>query len=250
MSEKHEQLDHAPIVEVVLDIDCDMLPTVDIEELKERARELLGESYPTFRKKLMSEHIIEMKSDAPSEMSSRRETQAIMFLHEDEKQLVQVRRQGYSFNRLSPYSSLDDYIPEIQRTWELFLEIASCGQVRSIRLRYINRLPIPFMGEINLDDYLETGPHLADEESLMFTGFLHQHTAVEKESNNEAKIILASQQREEDTLPIIFDITVSRTEAVETDQWNSILSIIQSLRQLKNDIFFGSLTEKCLDLFR
>ena len=51
---------------------------------------------------------------------AKRAIQSLQFLHEDEKQLVQVMAQGFSFNRLAPYTSLDDYLPVIQRTWELF----------------------------------------------------------------------------------------------------------------------------------
>ena len=74
-------------------------------------------------------------------MSVRRGIQALQFLHADEKQLVQVRAQGFSFNRLAPYTSLDDYLPEIERTWHLFVGLASPVQIRVVQLRYINRIP-------------------------------------------------------------------------------------------------------------
>lgn len=250
MIEKHEQLANAPIVEAVIDIDCDMPPTLDIDELEEQALDLLRESYPTFRKKLMSEHRIDMKSGASSEISSRRETQAIMFLHDDEKQLVQIRRQGYSFNRLAPYSNLDDYIPEIQQTWESFLEIASPVQIRSICLRYINRICIPFSDSLELNDYLKIGPHLPDEEGFTFTGFLNQHNAIETVTGNQVNIVLTSQKTEDNTLPIILDITAARVESLDPRQWDSVFSTIQSLRKLKNQVFFGTLTEQCLALFQ
>ena len=38
---------------------------------------------------------------------------------------------------------LDEYLPEIERTWRFFVELASPVQVRRIRLRYINRILLP-----------------------------------------------------------------------------------------------------------
>ena len=186
-------------------------------------------------------------------MSVSQETQAIQLLNDDENQIVQVRNKGFSFNRLAPYTSLDDYLVEIKRTWGLFLELVSPVQIRAIRLRYINRLLIPTInGSVNLDDYFVIAPHLPCEDRLSFAGFLNQHTAIEDETGNEVNIVLSFRARpqEPDTIEVIFDITAAKAEITEPDNWDFILSRIQSLRILKNQVFAGTLTEKCLKLFQ
>lgn len=70
----------------------------------------------------------------------------LQFLKNDEKQLVQIRPQGYSFNRLAPYGGFDEYLPEIERAWRLFVDIVMPLQVKLIRLRYINRFLLPMHG--------------------------------------------------------------------------------------------------------
>ena len=251
MVEQELKLRNAPIIEAVIDIDCDMPPSLDIKNLEEPARNRFRDTYPKFRHKMLREHKIETKDDAPPEMSFRQEIQAIQFLHDDEKQLVELRRQGFSFNRLAPYSRLDDYMPEIERTWKVFLELTSPVQIRVIRLRYINRILLPgSKGKVELEDYLKLGPRLPGGDRLSFNGFLSQYTAVEAETGNEMSIALTSQPSEVDVLPIIFDITVSRTGIVVIDDWPSINSRIQSLRKLKNQVFSDTLTERCLALFQ
>lgn len=90
-----------------------------------------------------------------------RAIQALQFLQDDEKQLVQVRAQGFSFNRLASYTTLDDYLAEIQSVWELFTGLASPVQIRTIRLRYINRILLPLTnGSVELEDYFEIGSSL------------------------------------------------------------------------------------------
>ena len=124
MSEPDFKLANAPIVEAVLDIDCDMPPTFDLATLEAPARAVFGVQYPKFRAMFLEQHQIKSMADEPAKHSAMRAIQALQFLHGDEKQLAQVRAQGFSFNRLAPYSTLDDYLPEVHRVWELFIGIA------------------------------------------------------------------------------------------------------------------------------
>lgn len=251
MSTSELKLAKAPIVEAVLDIDCDMPAGFDLTALEGTAGEAFRSQYPRFRNQFLEEHRIESKADEPAKHSSRRAVQAFRFLQDDEKQLVQVRSQGFSFNRLAPYSSLDDYLSEIQRTWELFIGIASPVKIRVVRLRYINRILLPFAGgPVNLDGYFKVGPKLPDEEGLQFTGFVNQHTAVEAGTGYQVNIVLASQLPESERLPVIFDICVASPKTAEPNDWHWILVEIQSLRSLKNRIFKNTLTEICLNLFQ
>lgn len=114
-------------------------------------------------------------------MSVRGALAAYQFVQSDGKQLVQVRAQGFSFNRLAPYTGFDDMLAEVERTWHLYVKIASPVQIRVIRLRYINRILLPLVeGRVELDEYLKVGPKLPDEDRLAFSGFLNQHLAIEK----------------------------------------------------------------------
>ncbi|MFP4172721.1 MAG: TIGR04255 family protein [Candidatus Hydrogenedentota bacterium] len=251
MTESHHKLGNPPIVEAVVDIDCDLPPGVELEGLKEKAQACFRAEYPDFQTRYMFEHEFQKKGEAELRASSRRGVEGYLFRHENRKQLVQVRRQGFSFNRLAPYSTLDDYLPEIERTWRQFVEFAKPVQVRVIRLRYVNRLPLPLTeGTVDLDAYLRVGPRLPDEERLTFSGFLNQHKAVERETGNEVRTVLTSRKPESGALPVIFDITASKAVDMEPDDWAMISSTIQSLRDLKNRVFYHTLTEQCLKLFQ
>jgi len=251
MSNPGLRLSHAPIVEAVLDLDCDMPPGQDIADLEVPAREGLRDRYPKVRTQFLQGYQIEQPARAEPPFSAHQSIQALQLLQEDEKQLVQVRAHGFSFNRLVPYTSLDDYLPEIERAWRLFVGLASPVQVRAIRLRYINRIPLPSVDDrVEMDDYLKLVPRLPDDDRLSLLGFLNQYTAIEHDTGNRVNIILTTQPRENDVVPIIFDIEAFREEAVAPDDWDSLLARIRSLRGLKNRVFVNTLTQKCLDLFR
>jgi uncharacterized protein (TIGR04255 family) len=241
----------APIIEAVLDIDCDMPPGFDVAALEKPAFVHLKPEYPKARTQFIQTQKFEIASDQAPRVSVQRAIQGMHFLHQDEKQLVQFRTQGFSFNRLAPYTSLDDYLPEIQRTWKLFVEIAIPAQIRAVRLRYINRILLPMPDDkLQLEDYLKVGPRLPDEQKLTFTGFLNQHTAVESETGHQVNIVLTTQMPEKNLLPLIFDITVESLSTAEVENWAWLLAKIQALRGLKNRVFRNTLTERCLNLFQ
>lgn len=240
-----------PIIEAVLDIDCDMPPGLDLAVSERPLRDAFRDRYPKFHTRFMQAVQVEAAADRAPNVTTKQGLQAFLFLQEDGKQIVQVRAQGFSLNRLAPYSSLDDYLPEMERTWRLFLGIAAPVQIRVVRLRYINRFLVPLTaGRVDLDEYLKLGPRLPDEDRLTLVGFLNQNTAVEMDTGNEVNIILTAQPLEDDKLPVILDIEAFRTGNGEPSDWTAIESKIQSLRQLKNTVFKNSLTDKCLNLFQ
>lgn len=246
------RLTRAPIVEAVVDIDCDMPPGQEIGELLSRASEAFRDHYPKPQTQFLQELHIAQESGGKPQLSTREPgIQALQFLQEDEKQLVQIRAQGFSFNRLAPYTSLDDYLPEIERTWRLFVELASPALIRRVRLRYINRIPLPLTADgVDLDEYVQIGPRLPDDETLTLVGFLNQQRLVEEPTGNQASITLTTQPGVQDVFPLILDIAALREESAKPENWAWVLVQIQSLRMLKNRVFKNSLTKRCLELFR
>jgi len=252
MSKNSIDLANAPIVEAVLDIDCDLPPSFDLGAIETPIRDAFRSKYPAFRTQFVEEHQFMSESDGTPKMTSRRGIQALQLLKRSGKQLVQIRVQGFSFNRLAPYSSLDKYLPEIERTWRSYVRLVQPVQIRHVRLRYINRILLPYAGgKIELDDYLKCGPRLPDEDELTFVGFLNQHSAVELATGNQVNIVLAAQSPPADgTLPVILDIAAFKDGSIEPSDWAKLRTTIQSLRQLKNLVFKNSLTDKCLNLFQ
>jgi uncharacterized protein (TIGR04255 family) len=94
---EHPRFRNPPIVEAVFDVDCDLPPGFDLAGLEAAARAQFEAHYPKFRAQFLQEHKIETTQDAPPKMSMRLAVHALQFLQDDEKQLVQVRAQGFSF---------------------------------------------------------------------------------------------------------------------------------------------------------
>ncbi len=241
---------HPPIIEAIVDIDCDMRPKFDLTQMEGKAGDPFRDRYPTSKKRYLEEFRFEKKGDQPTDYSTTRNIQSIMFIQEGGKQLVQVRAQGFSFNRLAPYSSLDDYLPEIERAWKIFVKIASPLRVRTIRLHFINRILLPAeTGNVNLVEYLKIYP-LMPTDNLTLNSFLNQYSATENVSGNKVDVILVGQPFENQRAPVILDISTSRTVDGGVEDWSWLLDNIVLLRGLKNRVFENTLTERCLNLFQ
>jgi uncharacterized protein (TIGR04255 family) len=247
-------LTHPPIVEMVVDIDCDLPADVDFAELEERAKERYSDRYPGFRKRLRQPP---RSGETPQQLNVGDATYAFQFLGE-RSQLVQFRRDGFSFNSLAPYTDLDEYLPEIRRTWEIFVDLVSPVSIRRIGLRYINRLHLPLAeGIVSLNDYLCLGLTLPEEVALKLTSVLNEYSAIEDETGHEVKVRMVideqetvPRRREDPPLPVIFDIAGSHRQSSDPQAWENIEATILALRRMANSIFRSSLTERCLNLFR
>lgn len=255
MSEPGFRLANAPIVEAIFDFDCQFAPGANIASLKAIGTERFRDAYPTVKVRGVDEHVFSGEGVDISKQETRRVIQAFLFEQSEGKQIVQIRVGGFSFNRLSPYTSFSELLPELERTWNIYAEIARPVLVQKIRMRFINRILLPMDGEVlKLDDYIKGGPTLpsSDElsdEDLQLTGFLDQYSAIESKTKNEITVISTAQDIQSGKLPVILDISVAKKHSIEPSDWSKIGEILLDLRRLKNSIFKSNLTSKCLNLF-
>ncbi len=251
MTHENQPIPSAPIIEAVVDIDCDLPPSLNLHALRAPSEEAFQDRYPKFRQQVIQEHVILQPGDSPPEVSVCQRDGALQFVSEDEKQLIQFRPNGFSFNRLAPYRSLDDYLPEIEAGWEVFLRLAKPVLVRKIGIRMINRIDLPLAGgNVDFGRFLMVPPRMPDTGApLSFLGFLDQQLVMDPETGNRANIIRTTELPQGDKLPLILDLDVFVPCETDPGDWPPIRGRLDSLRSLKNRIFRNSITPECLNLF-
>src|SRR5882724_2302440 len=99
------QLAHSPIVEAVVDIDCDLPPDFVLVDWEERGRKRFGDEYGGFQRRFRQPRSA-AGSGAPAVLDMKTATYAFQFHGTDKPQMVQLRLNGFSFNRLAPYTVL------------------------------------------------------------------------------------------------------------------------------------------------
>ena len=248
MPENPFHLDRAPIVEAVLDIECDLTPDFALPALEQEAVKAFAISYPLKSYQLINEFQFKQGPEGSSHEQKHR-LQAIRFHSANERELIQIRNGGFSFNRLAPYDSLDAYLPMLKDAWITYLGLAKPVQVTGVRLRYINRIEIPGT-RVELGDYFHVWKSLPEDDRFTLNGVLTRYTALEDKTGNEVKLTLTDAPEDIDAAVIILDIEVGDQSPTDPEDWAAIEAIIQELRKLKNDVFRGAVTDKCLQLFQ
>lgn len=250
------QLKNAPIIEAVVEFYCELPPGQDRTGWESALKIRFGDVYPECQAQHLQEFNFQVAPDVQTQATGavRQGLHGFRHVTADGKQLVQCRIDGFFFNRLAPYTSFEDYLPEALRCWALYCEVAQPVIVRQIGLRYINRLSLPIPEEkVQLGEYLQHPPRVvtpSDKYDFTFTEFVHQHQVVEPKTNTLATVVLASQPVDAGHLPVIFEISAIRAGMFNPSDHASFAVALQSLRDLKNHVFENTLTTKCLKLFQ
>lgn len=89
-------------------------------------------------------------------------SERILFLTNNRKTFIQVGSHFLSINRLKPYSTWEQFKPNIEKAFSALKEIIDVKELQRIGLRYINRFEIPGHS-VNLDDYFGFRPFLVED---------------------------------------------------------------------------------------
>lgn len=259
MDEKWPHLPNAPISEALIDIRIPFAPSTlmkSLSSLQERVRE----RYPRRDKRMTFEGQVQFIA-ATQQVSTRAEAPKHLgyaFGSDDRLQVFQARLDGFTFNRLKPYTDWESLRKEAHDLWLLFRAAAKPTAVTRLGLRYINRIDVP-SESIELADWFNTAPNLPTAIGPIAGLFMRLVVKVENPSAM-AIITMAGDQQAGQIAPplsIIFDIDVFREEQGDSSlakSWASsdaaLWALIEDLRQAKNRIFFSSMTDRTLELFK
>jgi uncharacterized protein (TIGR04255 family) len=244
--EQYPILRNAPITEALVDIRVKLPPQADIKTV-DSMHELIKNRYPKKQEQRMSEIKIELK---PGEELAKQLTKinGFRYLSSDEKEIVQARMDGFTFNKLFTYTKWEDLRNEAHRLWLIYRETASPDLVSRVALRFINNLKIP-MPIKDFDEYLACPPRVPNELPQGVSSFLTRVIVHEPSIEANAVITQVLESVVGDAVPIILDIDVFKLR-VEGMEENDIWSTLENLRLFKNRIFFASITEKLKEMFQ
>jgi uncharacterized protein (TIGR04255 family) len=247
---QYPHLNKAPIVEAVIDFRV-KLPSDFKLDVFQPLRTQLGPDYPGFEKQQIFEQVIKQEAGSLPEVSTRFPViLGYRLRSNDGKNVVQLRRDGFTFSRLNPYTSWDAVFAEAWRLWCLYVDAAKPVEVSRIAVRYINRLvfPLPFT---NLEEYLNAPPITAPGWPKEMNAFLARVVMHEPESDISVNVIqaLEPQVPGQNEVVIIFDIDAYEDVSLTSDNV-TIEPRFGKLREMKNRVFFKGLTAKAIDLFR
>ncbi len=240
-------LSRAPIVEAVIDVSVRFESARDPKEFQSFGE--LIEDYPN--KQISQSFAVTIKAAPDAGQEVRTELGGYIFRSTDATRVVQSRPTGFSFSQLKPYESFEHTLNEAWRLWQLYRNRFRPDRITRLSVRYINRLELPGP-RLDFDDFLTTGPRLPKNVPEGLAAFSTSLVVPEVRPGVLAIIRQAfdSAMLTGDVVPVILDIDVLRECDMGVNDAEAVHEALAQLRLAKNQLFFGSLTDRAVELFK
>ena len=237
---------NAPITEAVLDIRTRLSdPSLP------RLSEIRDPSYPNlFQTPNLMAFSFTWNEGQPS-FNTSSDPLGFSYRSEDEKNIFQVRKDGFSHNRLPPYTEWQSFSSEARRLWSIYKDNAVPAEIELIGLNYINEIYIP--SGVSFGDYFKTYIEVPSDLPQMLTGFSFTY---QLPLPNEAGFLQIAQGygpfKKPDHSTVILNIQASKqinkkcSEVSEEDLW----SMFENLRYAKSQAFEACITDKVREMIR
>ena len=239
---------NAPITEALLDIRVILSDNTGLDQLV-AFHDGVRDRYPNKRDRKMWKGSIQVRAEGPEIPTPSGGIDGFLFSSIDGRNIVQCRLDGFTFNRLKPYDRWETFREDAFKLWQKYVQIAAPKQITRVALRYINRIEIP-LPISDFKDYILTGPEIAPGLPQSLSGFFMQLTIPVTDAPAQAMITETIEPiTETKRLPFILDIDVFREAAFDVSEQEA-WEVLEKLHELKNEVFFKSITPKARELFR
>lgn len=178
------------------------------------------------------------------------EQKGLAFRSADKSTLIQARTDGYSFHQLGDYSGWDSFSKMALQRFAEYATACSVSSARRLAIRTINMFQLP-SGVIELHEYLRTSPSVSPEIGVPMSEFFLRTVFPLEESKTCILILSSKGQGTSSSEGHHFTLDIDAFHSGEIPTINSALATeFGKIRGIKNTFFFGSLTEKTIQLFQ
>jgi uncharacterized protein (TIGR04255 family) len=240
----------APITEALIDIHVEPRAGLLFGELKE-AFNVLDFGY--YLKNPISQGTFEFKLPSHGEQphTTAGAAQIGLRLHSaDEKYVLQCRLAGFTLSRLAPYEAWPTLKQEAKRVWSIYRNRLTPTKVTRAATRFINNLRLPLEVGEPFQNYLEKFADVPNEAPQHMASFFQRFQLVDIPGNAFVNLTVALDSTPpEGPTPVILDIDAYAFRNLTPDS-EDLWVTLEQLRELKNRCFFGSLTERAVELYQ
>ena len=238
-------LKNAPITEAL--VDFRVAPAVELPQMTV-AHEQIRDRYPLTEERNLFEGEVRLAEGKLKANTKSLGLHGYFFRTEDKVTVVQFRNDGFTLNRLKPYTKWEEVFPEAMRLWDVYIQLSGVKSVARLALRYINHLRLPLSEGDDFSKYLLAPVEVPERIPQSVSEFRTRYTA----HDNELKISVHVTQRLKSGEPhiLLLDIDAFKMGPFRPDDKAEIERSLEALHDLKNRVFFNMVNEECLQLFQ
>ncbi len=232
----------APITEAIIDLKVNFPRLFSIDTL-EAIHPLISDHYPLKEELYRYSGSLIFQPGPTTKVDTNQQQTGFAFKSEDGLKIFQAALTGFTFSRLAPYETWEEFRDEAKRLWKIYSKICNPLNVTRAAIRYVNRLDLPGPS-VDLKQYLRTVPEIAPNLSQGLSAFFMQLQIPQVDLDcmlivNEGLISPPSPQ----FVSVLLDFDLYREQIWQNDD-EEIWKILDVLRQRKNLAFEASITEK------
>ena len=245
---KERHLTKAPITEALIDIRVKLPPDKQDLALFKTFTQQMQKQFPgqfPEEKELRDVQML-FEVGPPQRQEAKSSHIGYRYDSKDGKRVIQTKLDGFTFSWLKPYETWEVLREDAYAAWQVYRDLMKPEAITRIATRFINQIEIP--GPlIDFDDYLTAAPIIPKALPQAYSSFLTR-MAIPDESNQVMIIITQAFQQGVNTklIPVVIDIDVFMEKLFENQggSWDTMAwDKLDSLRAIKNRVFFESITE-------
>ncbi len=242
---KQRRLEQPPLREAVFDFRlAQELPSSFIDKVSTRKPKRFEKVLKLYRSNL-SLQFGDGKLVTPEAATNTSEQYGWRYNTNDGSEVVQFRRDGITYSVLKGYAGWAVAKPIMKELWNEFSECAGPTEVSRVAVRYINVIEVP-TGE-DLDLYFTAAPKVPGELPQKIAGFLSRvQIPFSADGSFSAIITQALEPQVGAKVPVVLDIDVFRVGKFPGES-AEIWTLLDGLREVKNQIFFSSVSDRALE---
>lgn len=237
----------APIKEAIIDLRVTFPGDISVDKLAD-IHPYISDKFPIVQPVHRGVGSLAIQPGMSAEVNASEQLFGFWFRSEDNLRTFQATLEGFTFNRLAPYESWEEFSNDARSMWEIYKEICRPAYVTRAAIRYINQINIPADGLIELKDYLSTVPEVPSDlpEKILQTYFMQLQ--IPQQDLNCMLIIneALTQPTNPGIITVILDFDLFRQQIWDSDE--DIWQFLEKLRHRKNEVFEASITDKTREL--
>jgi uncharacterized protein (TIGR04255 family) len=166
----------------------------------------------------------------------------IRLVREERDALLQLGPQLFTVNQLRPYPEWPKFKEVILTNFHHYLKVAEPRGFARIGLRYINRIPLP-ESTVNLNDYFNSLPKVAEPIPQVFKGFLMQVEVPYGELKSSLRIVLGTVPPDSEAkYPVLLDLDMYAQES-DCPMIGDVEMWLDAAHQSVEEAFEASITD-------
>lgn len=238
----HRVLSKPPITEALIDIRIEPEGDVEASTFCVDPTRLPGEFVAREEQQLFQGRFAVHEGSLVPPETADLGVRGYIYKSRDGFDIGQFRVDGFTYNRLAPYTGWESVRTLALDLWQFYRELAGQAQASRIALRYINRMGLH--GETDLELWLSSPPRAPTEVPGTLAGFLTRTQTQEPDEGWCSNVVTTLEGTPGSEISaIILDIDVYKA-TVEASEAEAVGDVLDELRKMKNALFFGLITQR------